>query len=76
MHRRLDLFPQKSKPIFCVNRGLGTHRFEEDLYHGGRIGQKRLRDDEEGAEEERGEDYVELTKFRSRRSSRTTQANQ
>jgi hypothetical protein len=45
--------PKNPKKIVCVNLGLSTHRFEKDLYHGGRIGQKRLKDDEEGAVEER-----------------------
>jgi hypothetical protein len=54
MHRRVGLFPPKNKPKFLCDLGLSTHRFEKDLYYGDRIGQKRLRDDEEGAEEERG----------------------
>ncbi len=128
MHRRVGLFPKKSKPLFFSGPGRG----------GGRIGQKRLRDDEEGVEvesstverveeieeeqvdvdelefeaeyasgedgeeeedeeeeaesseevsdeeeegggedEDEDEDYAELTKnYRSRRPSRTTQADQ
>ena len=42
MHRRVGLFPKKSKPLYFSGPGRG----------GGRIGQKRLRDDEEGVEVE------------------------
>ncbi len=39
--------------------------------------EERNKEEEGGAEDEdEDEDYAELTKFRSRRSSRTTQANQ
>ena len=32
MHRRVGLFPKKSKPIFFCQRS--SHRFENNLYHG------------------------------------------
>ncbi len=91
MHGRIILFPQKSKQKLFVRSGVKYTPIQkrslpqtpwtvlqEDEEEEAESSEEESDEEEEGGaeDEDEEEDYAELTKFRSRRSYRTTQADQ